>query len=102
MVTVQNRSGYTISFKKKVNTNKESKRQPPKGHCQAETSALQYTPHDTDTAGKQGAGREEGQEGGENPRRMIARNCGTAKEGGYREAGKSTRDQHMSKNQTIL
>lgn len=45
MVTVQKRSGYTIPLKKKVNTNKESKSQPSKGHCQAETSALQYTPH---------------------------------------------------------
>lgn len=76
--------------------------QLPKGHCQAETSTLQYTPHNTDTAGKGGAGREEEQEGRENPRRMIARNCGTAKKGGYREAEKSTHDQHMSKNWTIL
>jgi len=30
---------------KKLNTNKKRKGQPPKGHCQAETSALQYTPH---------------------------------------------------------
>lgn len=48
-----------------MNTNKESKSQLPKGHCQAETSALQYTPHNTDTAGKGGARREKGQEGGE-------------------------------------
>lgn len=85
-----------------MNTNKESESQLPKGHCQAETSALQYTPHNTDTAGKRGAQRE-GQEGGGKSQEDDSQELWKLlNKGAIERPGKSTCDQHMPKNQTIL